>query len=444
MNQWEAKVCAAGPTVRGIDVSKWQGSIDWGAVASSGIEFAFIRISDGQNYIDQRFNENWAGAKNAGILRGAYQFFRPGQDPIAQADLFLDRMGNLNADDLNPVIDVEDTDGQPPSVVADKVGKWIDRVEAATGRKPIIYTGKYFWQDSVRSDDFSDYPLWIAQWGPLCPDLPDAWSHWAFFQTSATGRVPGISGDVDLDLFNGSYDDLLAFAGAGGECGDGICGGGEDPDSCIEDCPPCDVISARGGTIDDADDCFEAGGDPKYIRQVNDTGYAGGLKWTYVTDFEDVANFGKWNLFFEQAGTYEVEVHIPAPYGQSELANYIVKHATAKGDSARDTAMVNQSTVDGWVSLGEFDFRAGGNQHVRINDNTGELHESDTQLALDAVRVTRLDIGEDEDDDDDTDDFEDDSEEVGGGCSTSGSSSTPWLACLGLAVALGRRRRRQG
>ena len=192
-------VCADGETVDGIDVSKFQGDIDWTAVKASGIEYAFIRVSDGINTPDQKYQQNWDGAKAAGVLRGTYQFFRPTQDPIAQADLLLAAMGPLEPGDLPPVIDVEDDDGVDPATIAAKVGLWIDRVEAATGRQPIIYTGKFFWNGFVQSDAFADYPLWIAQYGPVCPDLPTAWSDWLFFQTSASGSPPRPSAMPSID-----------------------------------------------------------------------------------------------------------------------------------------------------------------------------------------------------------------------------------------------------
>ena len=109
--------------------------------------------------------------------------------------------------------------GAPPrqsaSTIASQLKIWLEYVEAAIGRKPIIYTGKYFWQDNVgASGEFVDYPLWIPNYSAECPDLPNGtWSNWKFFQYTSTGSVGGVTGNVDRDLFNGSYDDLLAFAG---------------------------------------------------------------------------------------------------------------------------------------------------------------------------------------------------------------------------------------
>jgi lysozyme len=209
-------VCASGETVDGIDVSRWQEGIDWQAVAASGVKFATARAAYGTTK-DMYFDANWAGMKESGIIRGAYQWFLPDEDPIAQAQFLLDVMGPLEPYDLPPVVDVEDTGGQSASIIVSKLSQWMAHVEAAIGRKPIIYTGKYFWQDYVGgSDAFVDHPLWIPNYSASCPNLPNGgWTDWTFFQYTDSGSVPGISGNVDLDFFNGSYEELLAFAGGG-------------------------------------------------------------------------------------------------------------------------------------------------------------------------------------------------------------------------------------
>jgi lysozyme len=142
VTEQEATVCGVGPTVKGIDVSYYQGTINWTAVKNDGVKFAFIRVSDGLNTIDNKFATNWSGSRAAGVKHGAYQFFRPSQDPIAQADLLLAKIGSkLEPDDLPPVIDVEASDGQSAATITTKVKKWVAHVKAATGRDPIIYTG---------------------------------------------------------------------------------------------------------------------------------------------------------------------------------------------------------------------------------------------------------------------------------------------------------------
>jgi hypothetical protein len=113
---------------------------------------------------------------------------------------------------MPPVIDVEAQDGQTPQVIAANVRKWADRIQDATGRRPIVYTGLFFWKDQVGGSTVAaDLPLWVPQYGPECPTLPKPWTEWTFFQHSWTGTVPGITGGVDLDRFNGDRATLDAF-----------------------------------------------------------------------------------------------------------------------------------------------------------------------------------------------------------------------------------------
>ncbi len=199
--------------LEGIDVSHHQGPIDWRTVANAGKSFAFIRLSDGAAYRDPSFATNWAGAKAAGLTRGAYQFFRPTESPVAQADLLLSTMGRLQDGDLPPTLDVETlcaapatqcAGGASAAATADAIGVWVDRVTRATGMTPILYTSPGFWsQLPARSIEKQTIP-WIAHWNVASPTVPGAWRRWAFWQYSDKGQVPGIQGPVDLDRFEGS------------------------------------------------------------------------------------------------------------------------------------------------------------------------------------------------------------------------------------------------
>jgi lysozyme len=205
-------VCAKDQTVEGIDVSQWQETVDWVAVKNAGIRFAIARVSTGTTK-DTRFDVNWSGMKAAGLVRGAHQVFKPLQDPIAQADLMLESIGALGANDLPPVVLLSDAGGLTKAAFADKLKQWLGHVEAATGRKPIIQAGKYFWQDYVASAAFTAHPLWIPSWNVECPNLPDnAWATWTMHQYSSTGMVAGVAGAVDRNRFNGSLADLTALA----------------------------------------------------------------------------------------------------------------------------------------------------------------------------------------------------------------------------------------
>jgi lysozyme len=126
--------------------------------------------------------------KSAGVLRGAYQFFEPSEDEVAQANLMVQKVGKLGPGDLPAMIDVEVTDGQGGGTIGAKVAHWLQIVEAGTGRKPIIYSGSYFWQDDVGDTGLGSYPIWIAAYGPACPSLPPGWSSWRRSWESAADR----------------------------------------------------------------------------------------------------------------------------------------------------------------------------------------------------------------------------------------------------------------
>jgi MYXO-CTERM domain-containing protein len=208
-------VCGSGNTVEGIDVSKWQGAIDWSGVKQAGVVFAIVRASHGTGTIDEYFDANWKGTKANGIIRGVYQYFEPGQDPVAQAKVLVDMVqasGGFEHGDLPAVIDVETTGGQSASVIMANIHAWIDYVESATQRRPIIYTGSYFWDDHGLDDSLSSYPLWTAHYtSNPCPLTSSAWAKWTFWQYTDSGSVTGIGGHVDRDVFDGTLDDLQQF-----------------------------------------------------------------------------------------------------------------------------------------------------------------------------------------------------------------------------------------
>ena len=201
--------CGGQKRVRGIDVSKWQGAVNWRAVARTGVRFAFIRVSDGVDYPDPHFAANWRAARRARIIRGAYQYFRPDQDPIAQADLLLKRMGPLREGDLPPVLDLETSGGLSQRAVLRKVKRWIDRVKRATGVTPIIYSNAKGWRE-ITGDTrrWRRARLWVAHYHVRCPDTPRAWRRWTFHQFTDSGSVGGIAGPVDLNDFNGTLRQL--------------------------------------------------------------------------------------------------------------------------------------------------------------------------------------------------------------------------------------------
>jgi lysozyme len=213
-------VCAGSATVEGLDVSDYQGTVDWTSVKSSGRGFAIARVSDGTGTPDTTFAANWSAMKSAGLVRGAYQFFRASEDPTAQANLVVEGVGALGAGDLAPIADVEVLDGESGATLVANLATWLSVVAAKTGRTPIIYSDPGFWNALPSTAQFDSYTLWVADWGPSCPSTPTPWTSWSLWQYSDTGTVSGISGQVDLDRFDGTLAQLQALAGGAGSTTD--------------------------------------------------------------------------------------------------------------------------------------------------------------------------------------------------------------------------------
>ena len=207
--RYEPPRCQIGLTTPGIDVSYHQETIDWPRVRRAGIRFAFIRVSDGALQRDPRFATNWAEAKRAGVVRGAYQFFRPDQSVNAQADLMIAAMAARADTDLPPVIDIEVDGGLDASTVAERAQAWIERVRQRLGIEPIVYTGSDLWRNGG-AEALGPQALWLAHYTQGCPTVPPPWTRWTFWQHTDRGAVPGIEGSVDLDLFAGTLGELHA------------------------------------------------------------------------------------------------------------------------------------------------------------------------------------------------------------------------------------------
>jgi lysozyme len=207
-------VCATGTVVQGVDVSVYQDTIDWTSVKGAGIDFGIARVSDGTD-LDTNFATNWSGMKSAGLVRGAYQYFEPGQDPTTQASIVVSAVGMLGAGDLPVTADMETTGGESAATIAANLQTWMTAVQAGTGKVPMIYTAEGYWDSDVASTAFASDPLWVANWQVTCPTLPTGWSNWVIWQYSDSGTVSGIPDTVDLDEFNGTLAQLQTFAGGG-------------------------------------------------------------------------------------------------------------------------------------------------------------------------------------------------------------------------------------
>jgi len=201
-------VCGAATNgaVQGVDVSHYQGSFDWASAKANGTVFGVASVGDGTGFSDPAFASNWGNMQAAGIYRAAYQYFEPEDDPVAQANLMVQAVGQLGAGDLPCMLDVETTGGQSGGTIAANVQTWLNVVQQGTGRVPFIYTGPYFWDGSVGSTAFGSTPLWIADYGPSCPMVPNGWSSWTIWQYGDSG------GTLDQDVFNGTLAQLQALA----------------------------------------------------------------------------------------------------------------------------------------------------------------------------------------------------------------------------------------
>lgn len=201
--------------VKGIDVSYYQGDIDWAQVRAAGIDFAYLKATEGGDHLDEKFIQNWAGAKRAGLPRGAYHFIYWCRPAHEQAFWFM-----LNVppdpDALPPVLDLE-WNGHSPScskrIEANKAREMIDvllaAMEAHTGKRPIIYTDTTFHAD-VLEGRYNEYPFWLrsvaAEPHKIFKKRP-----WTMWQYTTTGRVRGIEGNVDLNTFNGNSRNWRRF-----------------------------------------------------------------------------------------------------------------------------------------------------------------------------------------------------------------------------------------
>jgi GH25 family lysozyme M1 (1,4-beta-N-acetylmuramidase) len=202
----------------GIDVSHYQGAIDWNAVRNGGIEFAWIKATEGTTYIDDKFGANYTGAHAAGVIRGAYHFARPGSSSgAAQANYFADHGGGWSADNLTlpGALDLEaGCSGLSAAAMQGWISDFYNTYKARTGRDMVIYTTASWWNSCTGSwtGMGSKAPLWVAHWGASNPSIPAGFPTWTAWQYTDSGSVAGVAGAVDRNHFNGSRDRLLALA----------------------------------------------------------------------------------------------------------------------------------------------------------------------------------------------------------------------------------------
>ncbi|WP_131194119.1 glycoside hydrolase family 25 protein [Lichenihabitans psoromatis] len=203
-------------SVHGIDVSKYQGKIDWDRVKSSGVRFAWIKATEGGDHVDSRFFENWENAKAAGVKRGAYHFVywcRPWQEEIA----FFERVAPVEPDALPPVLDVEATPTSKSckrtlyrdEVVA-QMRQMLAEMERHFGKKPVIYTTVDFYAGILQNHALEDYPIWVRS-TKYFPSIKYGNRRWHFWQYQSDGHIDGIEGKVDRNAFFGTAEQWQDF-----------------------------------------------------------------------------------------------------------------------------------------------------------------------------------------------------------------------------------------
>lgn len=188
-------------TVHGVDVSKYQGSVDWYQLKNHEVKFAFIKATEGKELVDKEFEENWNGAKNAGIARGAYHFYRPHLDWKIQARNFIGRV-ELEKGDLPPVLDIELIHSRDQLNLLSDIRKWLEVVEKHYGIRPIVYTYENYYNRFLLNE-FRHYNLWIAKYSHRAPVLEDE-ARWEFWQYSESGKIKGVNHKIDLNCFFGT------------------------------------------------------------------------------------------------------------------------------------------------------------------------------------------------------------------------------------------------
>lgn len=196
-----------GYSIHGIDVSKHQGNIDWKRVSMmemNGIRiaFAYIKATEGITREDHKFNLNWKYSAENGLIHGAYHFYYPSRDADKQADNFIN-MVKLGKGDLPPVVDIELSNGKSAKKICQGLKTYLQKIEKHYSVKPVIYTNIHFYNTYLKGS-FDDYPLWIAGYFDHDRFYKEFEVPWVLWQHSEQGKVDGIKGNVDFNVFNGS------------------------------------------------------------------------------------------------------------------------------------------------------------------------------------------------------------------------------------------------
>ncbi len=329
-----ATATPASALIEGVDVSNWQGNINWPAVPSSQFRFAIIKASEGTTYTDPYFQRNWEGAGSRGMYRGAYHFARPAGSTIAEIDAdaraeaywFVSRIASVGgmggSMDLPAVLDLEYPGDWKSGVsapaykcwfmsqaqLAQWMRTWLGTVHTLTGKVPILYTNSDYWNscDGAPADIASSYRLWLASWGVSNPSIPRPWSSWTFWQDGGA-PVPGIGPAIDHNYFCCDERSLQALAGGSGGSPFGILHSIDVPS-------PSTYVNVFGWAIDpDSRDpipvdvyVYGADGQPGVGQRLDASGEFPGLAAAYP-------GFGGAHAYFTA---------IPVPLGAKQVCAF--------------------------------------------------------------------------------------------------------------------------
>jgi len=184
--------------LKGVDVSHYQGVINWQGVASEGISFTFIKATQGEKTVDKQYKYNWQASLKSGLRRGVYHYFDPSVDAELQAKHFLNTVQS-DFGELPPVVDIESFEKESAEDILKALKVFLSVIEDETSCAPIIYTSTNFW-NSLKTHEFGHYLLWLADYAKQSK-TPNGWKAWTFWQFESDGKIAGIDGMVDLSYF---------------------------------------------------------------------------------------------------------------------------------------------------------------------------------------------------------------------------------------------------